>query len=104
MKRDKARLAGTEILPLGLPQHRQALPPELCEHVGFMLAKAHQEIFTRMGQVTAPTVLNMIDDLEGAGFVKRSADPSDRRANAVKPTPKGIQWLEKLRPVAEEVE
>ena len=129
MKRDKTAAA---------PATRQALPPELCQHLGFVLAKAHQEILDRMAQVTAPsgltpkhfgilllvyrrgamrqtdvadavrvdrtTVMNLIDELEDAGFVKRGADPSDRRANAVKATAKGSQWLEKLKPAAEAAE
>lgn len=130
MKRDKR--------PAATGARRQPLPPELCQHLGFVLAKAHQEIFDRMGHVTAPTgltprhfgllvllhrrgamrqtdvadavrvdrttVMNLIDELEAAGFVKRGADPSDRRANAVKVTAKGSQWLEKLKPQAEAVE
>jgi DNA-binding MarR family transcriptional regulator len=131
MKRDKkAGAAG--------PAHHQPLPPELCQHLGFMLSKAHQEIFDRMGRVIAPsgltprhfgllvllhrrgamrqtdvadavrvdrtTVMNLVDELEAAGLVRRGADPSDRRANAVKVTAKGSQWLEKLRPQAEAVE
>jgi DNA-binding MarR family transcriptional regulator len=136
MKRDHR--AKSLPLPPGLPAHRRPLPPELCQHLGFMLAKAHQEIFDRMSRVTAPTgltpkhfgilvllhrrgamrqtevadtlrvdrttVMNMIDELEGAGFVRRGADPSDRRAHALKVTTKGTQWIEKLRPAAEEVE
>lgn len=120
------------------PAPRQPLPPELCQHLGFMLAKAQQEIFDRMSAVTRPsgltprhfgllmllhrrgamrqteladavrldrtTVMNFVDELEAAGFVKRGADPSDRRANAVKATAKGTAWLERLRPAAEEVE
>src|SRR5437899_11258287 len=108
MKRDK-RAEPAALRP------RQPLPPELCQHLGFMLAKAHQEILDRMMVVTGPagltpkhfgiltliyrrgpmrqtdvadllrvdrtTVMNMIDELEEAGFVKRGADPSDRRAN-----------------------
>jgi MarR family transcriptional regulator, lower aerobic nicotinate degradation pathway regulator len=50
------------------------------------------------------TVMNMVDELEHAGFVRREADPKDRRANAVTATPQGKRWLEKLRPRAETVE
>jgi len=133
MKRDKARETAVPA-----PEARQPLPAELCQHLGFMLAKAHQEILDRMTRVTAPTgltpkhfgilllisrrgamrqtdvadavrvdrttVMNLVDELEAAGFVKRGADPSDRRANAVKATAKGLQWLEKLRPLAEQTE
>src|SRR5258708_2061292 len=102
MKRDKRPDAAP-------PKPRQPLPPELCHHLGFMLAKAHQEILDRMQVVTGPTgltpkhfgiltliyrrgpmrqtdvadslrvdrttVMNMTDELEAAGFVKRGADP-----------------------------
>lgn len=136
MKRDKSRAAAVAAIPDATP--RQPLPAELCQRLGFMLAKAHQEIMDRMARFTAPTgltprhfgmlvlihrrgpmrqtdvadavrvdrttAMNLIDELEDAGFVKRGTDPSDRRANAVRATAKGAQWLEKLRPIAEDVE
>lgn len=117
---------------------RAPLPPELCEHIGFMVGKAHQELVARMDPLTAPqgltirhlgivlliskrgalrqtdladsirldrtTCMNMIDELEGAGFVRREVDPQDRRANAVTVTARGRQWLEKLKPAAEKAE
>lgn len=135
MKRDRQRAPAAAA---DAPAQRQPLPAELCQRLGFVLAKAHQEVLDRMMRFTAPigltpkhfgilvlisrrgpmrqtdvadavrvdrtTVMNLIDELESAGLVRRGADPSDRRANAVKATAKGAQWLEKLRPVAEEVE
>jgi len=132
MKPDKRPAAASVSPP------RQPLPQELCQRLGFMLAKAHQEIADRMQRVTAPTgltpkhfgvltlihrrgpmrqtdvadllrvdrttVMKIIDELEAGGYVKRGADPSDRRANAVKSTAKGAQWLEKMKPAAEDVE
>ena len=131
MKRDKKAAAADAT-------RRQPLPPELCQHLGFMLGKARQELADRLDRLTAPlgltirhfgllllttrrgamrqtdladavrldrtTVMKMIDELEAAGLVKRGADPEDRRANAVKATAKGVQWLEKLKPSAEEIE
>lgn len=131
MKRDKRRAPAR-----ATAEHRQPLPPELCEHIGFMLGKARQELAARLDRLTAPltirhlgvlllisgrgamrqtdladclrldrtTVMNMVDELEGAGFVRRGDDPADRRVNAVKATAKGAQWLEKLRPTAEDIE
>lgn len=129
MKRDKS---------LSLPEAapRQPLAPELCEHIGFMLGKARQELVERIERLTAPhsvkhlgtllvltrrgalrqtelagtlrldrtTMMNIVDELEAAGFVKRGADPDDRRAYAVKATARGQQWVEKLRPTAEQIE
>ena len=119
-----------------LPEVRQPLAPELCEHVGFMLGKARQELVFRIEELTAPltvkhfgsmvvlsrrgamrqteladalrldrtTMMNIVDELEAAGYARRGADPDDRRAHAVKVTAKGKQWLDKLRPVAENIE
>ena len=138
MKRDKKRTTPSECPPLDSARPRQPLPPELCEHVGFMLGKARQELAARLDPLAAPlgltirhfgillllikrgamrqtevadairldrtTVMNMVDELEHAGFVSREADPKDRRANAVTATTKGRRWLEKLRPRAEKIE
>ena len=116
----------------------QPLPDELCEHVGFMLGKARQELAARLDPLVADlgltirhfgillllirrgalrqtevaglirldrtTVMNMVDELEHAGFVVREPDPRDRRANAVTATPRGRKWLEKIRPAAEKIE
>ena len=50
------------------------------------------------------TMMNIVDELEGAGYARRGADPDDRRAHAVKITAKGKQWLDKVRPPAEAIE
>lgn len=137
MKRDK-KLASTDDCPPLAEGSRQPLPPELCEHIGFMLGKARQELANKLDPLAAPlgltirhfgigllltrrgalrqteladmlrldrtTTMNMIDELERAGFVRRETDPKDRRANAVTATPLGKRWLEKLRPQAEKIE
>jgi DNA-binding MarR family transcriptional regulator len=136
MKREKRPAGAEDFAPYDTSIPRQALPPELCEHVGFMLGKARQELALRLDPLTAPltirhfgllllvikrgamrqtdladlvrldrtTMMNMVDELEQSGFVRREADPNDRRANAVTATPAGKRWLEKLRPKAEEIE
>lgn len=129
MQRNKS----SEPLPSG---PLKPLAPELCEHVGFMLGKARQEMVVRIEALTAPltvkhfgslmvlsrrgamrqteladtlridrtTVTNIVDELESAGYVKRGEDPDDRRAYAVKVTAKGQQWLDRIRPTAENIE
>jgi DNA-binding MarR family transcriptional regulator len=138
MKRDKRLESLDDCPPVDPALARAPLPPELCEHIGFMLGKARQELIGRLDPLAAPlgltirhfgiglllsrrgalrqteladmlrldrtTVMNMVDELERAGFVRREADPKDRRANAVTPTPLGKRWLEKLRPQAEKAE
>ncbi len=37
-----------------------------------------------------PAMLQLVDELEHAGYVHRRPDPSDRRAKLVVPTPKGV--------------
>jgi DNA-binding MarR family transcriptional regulator len=115
-----------------------SLAPELCEHLGFVLAKARQELVERMERIIGheglslrhfgtlllisrrgamrqtelcgairldrTTIMNVVDELEAAGLVRREADPSDRRANAVTVTTKGQKWLERVRPSAEREE
>jgi DNA-binding MarR family transcriptional regulator len=38
-------------------------------------------------------VVALVDDLEARGLVERTADPSDRRANAVVATPEGVRMV-----------
>ncbi|MBI2383296.1 MAG: MarR family transcriptional regulator [Gammaproteobacteria bacterium] len=117
---------------------RQPLPPELCQHLGFVLAKAKQELAARLNRLTGEdglsirhfgilvllsrrgamrqtevadamrldrtTVMKMVDELEAAGFVRRAADPRDRRANALNVTAKGTRWIERLGPAALDAE
>jgi DNA-binding MarR family transcriptional regulator len=133
MRRDK--VAAAEVCP-PYDGPRQPLPAELCEHVGFMIGKARQELATRLDPLCTPltirhfglvvllnsrgamrqteladlvrldrtTMMNMVDELEHASFVRRETDPKDRRANAVTVTPQGKRWLDKLRPQAEKIE
>lgn len=47
--------------------------------------------------VTRATVTGVLDSLEQRGFVRRSANPSDRRGLVVEITPAGITVLAELR-------
>jgi DNA-binding MarR family transcriptional regulator len=46
--------------------------------------------------VTQPGVTGIVTRLAGAGLVRREADPADRRAVRVEPTPAGIAFIEQL--------
>ncbi len=47
--------------------------------------------------VTRATVTGVVDSLEGRGFVRRSANPADRRGLVVEITPAGLEVLAELR-------
>ncbi|HUS23929.1 MAG TPA: MarR family transcriptional regulator [Candidatus Binatia bacterium] len=141
MKSDKrskrAGEPGSGAVPAGAAR-RRPLAPELCSHLGFVLAKARQELVERMERVIGheglslrhfgtllliaqrgamrqtelcgairldrTTMMNVVDELEDAGLVRREADPQDRRANAVTVTARGQKWLARVRPRAEREE
>jgi len=47
--------------------------------------------------VTRATVTGLVDSLERRGFVRRTANPNDRRSVIVEITPEGLQVLAKVR-------
>jgi DNA-binding MarR family transcriptional regulator len=47
--------------------------------------------------VTRATVTGLLDSLERRGFVKRSANPADRRSLMVEITPDGLAVVQALR-------
>jgi DNA-binding MarR family transcriptional regulator len=47
--------------------------------------------------VTRATVTGVLDSLEGRGFVRRSANPTDRRSLTVEITPAGLEVVKQLR-------
>ena len=55
------------------------------------------EIARRVG-VTTTNITNLIDGLEGDGWVERFASPSDRRVTYVQLTPTGNERCEQLIP------
>ncbi len=50
------------------------------------------------------TMVKLIDQLEKASYVRRTADPKDRRVKIVEITPKGRALLPKMKAVRESVE
>jgi len=57
----------------------------------------HTADIVRELNVAAPTASGIINRLEKAGYVKRSADPNDRRAVIVVLTPQGVKMADTLR-------
>ena len=53
--------------------------------------------------VDAPTASRVVDALVRRGLVRQEMDAADRRRSIVFPTPDGMELLEQLRPVAEEI-
>lgn len=48
----------------------------------------------RRAGMGAPAMLQLVDEMEGTGYVGRRPDPSDRRAKLVVPTAKGVAAAE----------
>jgi DNA-binding MarR family transcriptional regulator len=55
-------------------------------------------------QLTKPTVVYLVDDLEKLGCMERVPDPADGRAKLVRPTAKGRAAVEAARAAAAEIE
>ena len=55
-------------------------------------------------QLSKQTVSSIVDELQGAGYVKRIIDPLDARGRLVTLTAKGQQLIELSRPVVREIE
>ncbi|MGA3030779.1 MAG: MarR family transcriptional regulator [Candidatus Limnocylindrales bacterium] len=49
--------------------------------------------------VTRATVTGLVDSLERHGFVRRSANPADRRSLIVEITPSGLEVVQELRTI-----
>lgn len=54
---------------------------------------ATQQSLAQQLDVTARNISGLIDALEGAGYVERTAHPTDRRATLVKLTPTGAELM-----------
>jgi MarR family transcriptional regulator for hemolysin len=63
---------------------------------------AQVDIAKRIG-IEGPTLTRMLDLLEADGLVERLPDPSDRRANRIKLTPKGGEALAEINAVANDL-
>ena len=58
----------------------------------------------RRAGMGAPAMLQLVDEMEGTGYVRRRPDPSDRRAKLVVPTAKGIEAAEFSFRIIKEIE
>ncbi len=45
------------------------------------------------------SIVAIVDELEAAELLKRHRNPTDRRAYALEPTEKGLEWLRRALPV-----
>ena len=59
-------------------------------------APASQHQLARIVGIEGPTLTRHLDQLEGAGLVRRTPHPDDRRAVHVEPTAAGVALHEKL--------
>ena len=51
------------------------------------------------GEIVTPgNITKMLDSLEKAGYVKRGVNPTSRRENIIKITPKGLEFIEEVWP------
>jgi DNA-binding MarR family transcriptional regulator len=57
-----------------------------------------------LAQVSKPTVVYLVDDLERLGYVERRPDPSDGRAKLVCLTERGRRAQEEARQILAEIE
>jgi DNA-binding MarR family transcriptional regulator len=64
---------------------------------------SQQELGRRMG-VDRTTIVAVVDELEAAGLVERTRNPSDRRAYALYITRRGRGWLERASRAVLEIE
>lgn len=80
------------------------------------LSLSHQVVFSNMGlgrtrvtelaeraRITQQAMGKTLRELESLGYIERSVDPSDRRARAIRLTPRGIQLVDDAVACCEEV-
>jgi DNA-binding MarR family transcriptional regulator len=58
----------------------------------------------QLAQVTKPTVVYLVNDLERLGYVERRSDPADGRAKLVCLTERGMRAQEAARKIIAEIE
>lgn len=81
------RLVSSQLdIPLSLPQSRALA--ELRDNGALRIS-----VLARSQRCSQPSMTTLVDRLESAGFVTRSADPTDARAVLVEVTPAGLETL-----------
>ena len=58
----------------------------------------------QLAQLSKPTVVYLVNDLERLGYVERIPDPSDGRAKLVRLTARGVRAQDEARRVVAEIE
>jgi DNA-binding MarR family transcriptional regulator len=58
----------------------------------------------RLSGLDKQVVGRLVDELEGAGYVERRPDPSDRRAKLIVPTERGLEQLQLRDEIVAEIE
>jgi DNA-binding MarR family transcriptional regulator len=66
-------------------------------------ARSSQQVVAQRLGVTGPVVVQVVDELEKRGLVKRERNPADRRSYALEPTAKGSATLRRTRAAIEEM-
>ncbi len=83
----------SELEPLGVTPSQHRLLHAL-DRAG--MPQRHSQLAGALG-VVPRSVTSVVDDMEAAGLVRRSADPTDRRATLVGLTPEGRAALDTAR-------
>lgn len=110
-----SRRAASHLLHLAF-QLKLVVESQIQEETGMLMADneallnlAHTDTPLRMSEIAERLILSkggttkVIDRLEAQGLVERHPDPSDLRALVVEITPEGIQMLERIQPIVDEV-
>lgn len=61
-------------------------------------------VLAQLAQVSKPTVVYLVDDLERLGYVERAPDPADGRAKLIRLTARGAQAQEAAREIVAQIE
>src|SRR5215212_4343254 len=65
---------------------------------------ARMTVLAERAGVTKQAIGNLVGDLEARGYVRREADPADRRAVVITYTPTGWEFLRAAHEVKQEIE
>ena len=85
----------------GFPELRPA-HGAIGQHVGDRGSRVTE--LAQLAQVSKPTIVYLVNDLERLGYVERIPDPSDGRAKLVRLTERGARAQQEARKVVAEIE
>jgi DNA-binding MarR family transcriptional regulator len=72
------------------------------QHIGDQGSRVTE--LAQLAQVSKPTVVYLVDDLERLGYVERAPDPDDGRAKLIRLTARGVQAQEAAREIVAQIE